>query len=79
MISTSQQNTMLARIRYYLNFNEIFEFKFKFQNVVKFFIQIVNLNFLIFQDPAKEDPELKAKLEKNKEYYKKKTEEILQL
>lgn len=31
------------------------------------------------KDPAKEDPELKAKLEKNKEYYRKKTEEIMEL
>ncbi|XP_070491679.1 daxx-like protein [Chironomus tepperi] len=30
------------------------------------------------KDPAKEDPELKTKLEKNKEIYKKRTEEILQ-
>ncbi|KAL7030035.1 hypothetical protein ACKWTF_006490 [Chironomus riparius] len=31
------------------------------------------------KDPAKEDPELKSKLEKNKEVSKKRTEEILQL
>lgn len=30
------------------------------------------------KDPAKEDPELKSKLEKNKEVYKKKTDEIVQ-
>lgn len=31
------------------------------------------------KDPAKEDPDLKSKLENNKEFYRKKTEDLLEL
>jgi hypothetical protein len=34
---------------------------------------------MINKDPAKEDTDLKSKLEKNKEYYRKRHEEILQM